>query len=69
MLAGEQESFFLIFHEFGSSLVWEFELFQEFGLFQEFCKIYKICNFCILQLLLGDCLQISHRMVRKLYCI
>jgi len=63
---GGQESFYFysIFHEFKSSLGWEFKFFWEAGLLREFCKICKICNFQILRLL-GDWLQTDHRVVRK----
>jgi len=40
-----------LFHEFKSSLVWEFEIFQKFGLFQQF---HKICDCDVLRSLLRD---------------
>jgi len=46
---GAEIAFFL-FHEFESSLGWEFGLLQES---HEICKIY---DFQVLRLLLGDCL-------------
>jgi len=41
------------FHEFKSSLVWEFKLFLEFCWFGEFCKIHKVSKFCVPWSLLG----------------
>jgi len=56
-----QESALSHFCGFRSSLGCEFELLQEFGLFQEF---HKIRDFP--QSLLGNWLQIGHRVVRKI---
>jgi len=56
-----------VFHEFESSLVWEFELLQQFGLFwrnREICKNPECPSS-----LLGDWLWIGHWVVRSLFCI
>jgi len=63
------QAFCSLFHEFEFSLVQDFELFREFSLFQEFHKIGEIQEFWVPRSLLGDWLQISRQVVRKLYGI